>query len=142
MSFSETAEAASNIAQLGLSLSLLFCGVLAPGTQLGWWIWMYRVSPFTYVVGGMLSAAIGGTDVTCDSTEYTVVQPPAGLTCGQYLDPFIAFAHSNLENREATADCRLCAIASTDQFLAALGINVNSEYLLPACPPTVADACG
>ena len=30
------------------------CGVLQPYSQLGWWKWMYYVSPFTYVVDGLL----------------------------------------------------------------------------------------
>lgn len=29
-------------------------GVLQPFSQLGWWQWMYHVSPYTYVIEGLL----------------------------------------------------------------------------------------
>ena len=29
-------------------------GVLQPFSQLGWWRWMYRLSPFTYLIEGLL----------------------------------------------------------------------------------------
>lgn len=35
-----TAETAGNMGNLLFSLSLIFCGVLQPPTDLGWWIWM------------------------------------------------------------------------------------------------------
>ncbi|KAH8829423.1 ABC-2 type transporter-domain-containing protein [Flagelloscypha sp. PMI_526] len=126
--FSETAEAGSNLAQLCFSMCLLFCGILAPGTGLGWWIWMYRISPFTYLVSGMLSTGLAGTTVQCDPTEFSVVQPPSGQTCGQYLDPFIKFAGSSLTNPNASSDCQLCAISSTDQFLTSLGVHASEKW--------------
>jgi hypothetical protein len=33
----------------------LSAGVLQPYSQLGWWQWMYYVSPFTYVIEGLLA---------------------------------------------------------------------------------------
>lgn len=41
------AETGGNIANLMFSLCLIFCGVLAGPDTLGWWIWMYRISPFS-----------------------------------------------------------------------------------------------
>lgn len=29
-------------------------GVLQPYRQLGWWKWMYRLSPFSYIIEGLL----------------------------------------------------------------------------------------
>jgi ATP-binding cassette, subfamily G (WHITE), member 2, SNQ2 len=29
-------------------------GVLQPYKHLGWWKWMYRVTPYTYIIEGML----------------------------------------------------------------------------------------
>jgi hypothetical protein len=29
-------------------------GVLQPYKHLGWWKWMYRVTPYTYIVEGMI----------------------------------------------------------------------------------------
>ena len=33
-------------------------GVLQPFAQLGWWKWMYRVTPFTYLIEGMLGQGV------------------------------------------------------------------------------------
>ncbi|KAH8834333.1 ABC-2 type transporter-domain-containing protein [Flagelloscypha sp. PMI_526] len=126
--FSDTAEAGSNLASLCFSFSLLFCGILAPGNGLGGWIWMNRLSPFTYIVGGMLATGLAGTTVVCDPTEISVIQPPIGQTCGQYLEAFIRMAGSSLSNPEASRDCQLCAISSTDQFLLGLGINPSDKW--------------
>ena len=29
-------------------------GVLQPFRELGWWRWMYRLSPYTYLIEGLL----------------------------------------------------------------------------------------
>ncbi|MCJ1420821.1 hypothetical protein MMC32_007180 [Xylographa parallela] len=121
----ETAEAGGNIANLIFSLSLVFCGVLAsPAVLPGFWIFMYRVSPFTYLVSGMLATAIANTDIVCSAIEYLHFQPPAGQTCQAYMGPYIDAAGGYLQNPSATANCSFCAASSTNTFLA----QVNSYY--------------
>lgn len=52
----DLAETAGNIANLAFSLCLIFCGVLVTREQLpGFWIFMNRVSPFSYLVEGLCS---------------------------------------------------------------------------------------
>ncbi|OQE05671.1 hypothetical protein PENFLA_c231G01184, partial [Penicillium flavigenum] len=81
----ETAETGGNIANLLFALLLLFCGVVAtPDEMPGFWIFMYRVSPFTYLVSGMLSTAVSGTDVTCSTDEILTFNPPGSQTCYEY----------------------------------------------------------
>ncbi|MCJ1437052.1 hypothetical protein MMC27_006437 [Xylographa pallens] len=121
----DTAEAGGNIANLIFSLSLVFCGVLAsPSVLPGFWIFMYRVSPFTYLVSGMLATAIANTDIVCSSIEYLNFQPPAGQTCQAYMTSYIDAAGGYLQNPSATANCSFCAASSTNTFLA----QVNSYY--------------
>jgi len=121
----ETAETGGNIANLVFSLSLIFCGVLAgPSTLPGFWIFMYRVSPFTYLVSGMLATGVANTDIVCSSIEYLHFEPLAGQTCSAYLTPYIGAAGGYLLNPSATANCSFCAESSTNTFLAA----VNSYY--------------
>lgn len=36
------------------SFVIIFQGVLQPFSQLGWWKWMYHVSPFTYLTSSLL----------------------------------------------------------------------------------------
>ncbi|KAL8834803.1 MAG: hypothetical protein Q9170_003599, partial [Blastenia crenularia] len=86
----ETAEAAGNITNLLFSLSLIFCGVLATPTALpGFWIFMYRVSPFTYLVSGMLSTGLANAYITCSTEELLHFSPPPNTTCSTYLSSYI-----------------------------------------------------
>lgn len=118
----------SNLANLIFSLSLLFCGVLANSSGLGWWVWMYRVSPFTYYVSGILSTALANAPVVCSDIEFVVTQPPAGQTCAQYMGPFVTAVGGTLQNPNATADCMSCMLSSTNQFLAQINANYGNRW--------------
>ncbi|KAG2028441.1 ABC-2 type transporter-domain-containing protein, partial [Suillus americanus] len=83
------------------SFVVIFNGVLQPFRALGWWKWMYRVSPFTYLIEGLLGQAIGGQLINCASTELVPINPPSGLSCATYMDPFISFAGGYLTNPDA-----------------------------------------
>ncbi|KAL2847588.1 ABC-2 type transporter-domain-containing protein [Aspergillus pseudodeflectus] len=117
----DSAETGGNIANLVFALLLLFCGVVAtPDNMPGFWIFMYRVSPFTYMVSGMLSTAISGTNVVCDSIETLNMDPPSGQTCYEFLNPFVEQFGGAIQNPNATAECAYCAMAKTDDFLASV----------------------
>ena len=119
------AETAGNIANLLFSLTLVFCGVLVSPTALpGFWIFMYRVSPFTYLVNGMLSVGLANTHVVCSDIEYLSFQPPAGQTCETYMAPYIGALGGYLTNPGDTANCSFCSADSTNTFLRGL----SSEY--------------
>ena len=89
---------------------------------------MYRVSPFTYLVEGILSTAVANTNVVCGATEYLHFDPPSGQTCGQYLQNFLAYSGGTLQNPDATSDCSMCAIGSTNVFLANFDINYANRW--------------
>ncbi|CAG8139031.1 unnamed protein product [Penicillium olsonii] len=115
----ENAETGGNIANLLFSLLLLFCGVVStPEAMPGFWIFMYRLSPFTYLVSGMLSTAVSGAKVTCSNIETLVFDPPSNKTCQEYLGAFASAAKGYIENPDATSACSYCPMASTDTFLA------------------------
>ncbi|KAI0930785.1 hypothetical protein AcV7_004877 [Taiwanofungus camphoratus] len=97
---------------------ILFNGVLQPFSQLGWWQWMYHVSPYTYVIEGLLGQVIGKQSISCTSDELVTVDPPSGQTCTQYMGPFINTAGGYLTNPNATSGCGYCSYATTDAFLA------------------------
>lgn len=115
----DLAETGGNLANLLFSLCLIFCGVLAtPAKMPGFWIFMYRVSPFTYLVSAMLSTGVSGATATCESIEYLHFDPPSGETCLQYMEPYIKLAGGYLLDNNATTDCSFCTVKSTDVFLA------------------------
>ncbi|KDQ56528.1 hypothetical protein JAAARDRAFT_47935 [Jaapia argillacea MUCL 33604] len=104
---------------------LTFNGVLQPFRLLGWWKWMYRVSPYTYLIEGLLGNALGHTETECSPVEYVKLTPPSGLTCGTYLGNFISRAGGYLTNPTANNGCLYCPYRSADDFL---GSNFNIYY--------------
>lgn len=123
----ETAETGGNIANLLFSLTLVFCGVLAsPGVFPHFWIFMYRVSPFTYLVDGMLSVALANTAVVCAANEFNHFKAPIGQTCAQYMNEYINVmgVGGYLEDPNAVGNCSYCALDSTNQFLT----RISSSY--------------
>ncbi|EXJ91459.1 ATPase [Capronia epimyces CBS 606.96] len=125
----ETAENGGNIATLLFSLTLIFCGVLATPTALpGFWIFMYRVSPFTYLVSAVLSTGLANAPVKCSKIELVPLQPPSGMTCGQYLGPYIDMAGGYVTDPTATRNCEFCSASSTNAFLTQLSINYADRW--------------
>ena len=121
----ELAETGGNIANLLFSLCLVFCGVLVgPSALPGFWIFMYRISPFTYLVSSMLSVGVANTNVVCADYELMRMDPPNSQTCGEYLGPYIRAAGGYIDEPNATSNCGLCPIDDTNVFLA----SVSSYY--------------
>lgn len=126
----ETAEAGGNMANLLFSLCLIFCGVLAtPDNFPRFWIFMYRISPFTYLVSGMLSAAIANTDVTCASNELLKFQPVANKTCGEYMEAYLNVTGTGyLIDNNTRTDCQFCTLSSTNSFLASVASSYDDRW--------------
>ncbi|KAL7951579.1 ABC-2 type transporter domain-containing protein [Trichoderma barbatum] len=125
----ETAEAGGNIANLMFTLCLIFCGVLATSDSLPrFWIFMYRVSPFSYLVNGMLSVGVANTMVTCADNEFVRIQPPSNQTCGEYLKAFVDATHGNLTNPSATDECVYCTMSETNTYLSAVGSHYSERW--------------
>lgn len=123
------AETGGNLANLLFSLSLIFCGVLqTPQALPGFWIFMYRVSPFTYLVEGMLSTGIANQQITCASDEYVTFNPPSGQTCQSYMAPYINAAGGYLEDPNANTACNYCTYSSTNVFLEALSVKYANSW--------------
>ncbi|KAH7396729.1 ABC-2 type transporter-domain-containing protein [Phaeosphaeria sp. MPI-PUGE-AT-0046c] len=121
----ESAENGGNIANLMFTLCLLFCGVLAqPSDFPRFWIFMYRLSPFTYLVSGMLSVGIANSFVTCADRELVKFEPANGATCGKYMEAYQKVLGGQLVDPNATSNCQFCSIQDTNVFLA----SISSDY--------------
>ncbi|KAF5024207.1 hypothetical protein F66182_3721 [Fusarium sp. NRRL 66182] len=121
----ETAEGGANVANLMFMLCLIFCGVLAPrGSLPGFWSFMYYVSPFTYIVGGMLATGVANTDVVCADNELLSLTPPNGSTCTEYMGDYIAQVGGYFVDPDAQDTCQFCTVSDTNTFLA----NVDIDY--------------
>lgn len=123
------AQTASALVTLFTFMSILFCGVLqSPSALPGFWIFMYRVSPFTYWIGGIVSTLLHDRPVVCSSTEVSRFSPPGGQTCGEYLADFLQTAPGVLQNPDSTTECNYCALRSSDQFLAGSQIYYSERW--------------
>lgn len=117
------AETGGTIATLLFIMTLTFNGVLQPPSALpGFWIFMYRVSPLTYLIAGITSTGLHGRQIHCSDAELSVFNPPTGLSCGEYLNQYVTAAGGQLYNPTATTSCQYCQLSNADQYLAASNI--------------------
>ncbi|AET41310.1 uncharacterized protein Ecym_8014 [Eremothecium cymbalariae DBVPG len=122
-------ESAGNLASMVFTLCLSFCGVMVSRKNLPrFWIFMYRISPFTYMVDGMLSVAVANVDVRCSDYEYIHFNAPAGQTCQQYTDAYMNVAGGYLSNPNSTTDCSFCPISSTNAFLSSVDCSYSHRW--------------
>ncbi|PYH99303.1 hypothetical protein BO71DRAFT_394369 [Aspergillus ellipticus CBS 707.79] len=120
---------ASAIVTLLFAMALTFCGIMqAPSALPGFWIFMYRVSPFTYWASAMVSVQVHGREVICSSSELSVLNPPSGQTCGQYLSEYASLAGGRLMNPNATSDCSYCSVSTADEYISASGIEYSQHW--------------
>ena len=124
-----SAEGGGAIANLLFSLSLVFCGVLAtPDALPGFWIFLYRASPFTYLVSGFLTSGLAAAPVRCAENELVSFRPAVNSTCGEYLQPYLELAPGYLQDPAATTTCEYCTYGSSDVFLEALGMSYGDVW--------------
>ncbi|KAF3941690.1 hypothetical protein ABW19_dt0210327 [Dactylella cylindrospora] len=126
----ELAENGGNIANLLFSICLIFCGVLVqpPALPAVWRYTLYYISPFTYFVGGILSAGLANSEVICNARELVRVYAPDGMTCGEYLGAFELMATANVVNPDSTDFCDICSVTNTNTFLAGLGVQYSQRW--------------
>lgn len=124
------ATTASRVTTILFSMMILFAGVFQIPTALpGFWIFMYRVSPMTYLVGGIAVSGLSGNPIVCSQAELAVFNPQIGETCGTYLQPYLEQgAPGTLLNPDATVDCSYCPLRYADQVLARSGMYYDERW--------------
>ncbi|KAI1740240.1 putative ABC multidrug transporter [Xylaria scruposa] len=129
----EHSETAVQFATLLFWLTLVFSGILvAPGALPGFWIFMYRVSPQTYLMNGLILAGLAGTEIACSATEALQIDmlPSNATSCGSYLEEYVTTHGGYVINPEAVAGCQYCPLSSTNDFLAGLGMQTDHPWRL------------
>lgn len=94
----------------------------------GFWIFMYRVSPLTYLISTLLSTSLAGTEVECSDLELLRFQSPEAITCGDYMEPFMGQAGGALKNSSAIGLCEFCPLRSTDDFLQQFDVAYENRW--------------
>ncbi|TVY46260.1 ATP-dependent permease PDR10, partial [Lachnellula cervina] len=127
----EHMETAVQIATLCFWFSLVFCGILLSLNDLPrFWIVVYRASPLTYFIDGMVLASLANTHLECSNVQLLHINPPlvglSNLTCAEYLRRFAQYTNRVLKNPAAMTDCLYCPVNETNILLRQL--DLGTEY--------------
>ena len=127
----EIAENAANLASLFFIMSLSFCGVLAtPNILPRFWIFMYRVSPLTYLIDALLSVGLANASVVCSSNELLKIVPPSGMTCSEYMEPYMQSTGTGyLLDGSSETECHFCQFSSTNDYLATVSSSYSRRWM-------------
>ena len=69
--------------------------------------------------------AVGRKLIYCEPVEFVTLNPPSGMTCGDYMKGYMSFAGGYLVDASASTTCQFCSTRTTDEFLAG---NFNIRY--------------
>ncbi|KAK6884936.1 Opaque-specific ABC transporter CDR3 [Candida tropicalis] len=128
ISFNQLADNAANGISFLLTISMTFCGVIATKDFMpGFWIFLYRCNPFTYLTSSMMSVGVGDSFVKCAPNEILHFPPeyPGTQKCKDYMGTYIAIAGGYLLNPDDTDNCGYCILDQTNTYLKYLDISVS-----------------
>lgn len=125
-----TAELAAVPAALVWMLCMAFCGVGVARADLPpFWAWMYRLSPATYLVAGVLAACMHGQEVVCDGArEVLRMAAPEGVGCADFLRGYAEAAGGKVLQDAPDGGCRYCPVRSADEFLAGFDVRYDERW--------------
>jgi ATP-binding cassette subfamily G (WHITE) protein 2 (PDR) len=93
------------------------------------WHFMYRVSPLTYLMRGMLSVAVHGKPITCHPDEINQIPtPPDNQTCGAFLSDWVLAQGGVLLNPDIRGVCNWCPMESTDKYLSFFNMFYSNRW--------------
>ncbi|GAA5839263.1 hypothetical protein JCM11251_006022 [Rhodosporidiobolus azoricus] len=128
-SFSPNAMSASVLFSTFFSFVIIFNGVVQPYDQLPyfWRSWMYYLTPFTYLIEGMLANVLGGVQFRCEQDEFQVVVPPTGQECVSWLGQYTSRAGGYAEVLN-DGTCGFCQVSSGDLYLGQLNMSFSHRW--------------
>ncbi|KAJ5809045.1 uncharacterized protein N7503_001263 [Penicillium pulvis] len=122
---------AVNIAHLLFTL----CLILVPDALPDFWIFMYCVSPVTYLMGGMVKAGVANARINCAPIDLLNIPLPSAngsaSSCVNYLADYIRTAGGRVlisNTSIASEDCVFCAVTDANITLPALGMDVATRW--------------
>lgn len=95
-----------------------FCGVVVPYVALPhfWQSWMYWLTPFHYLLEGLLGVLTHNVPVQCVDREEAFFSPPPGLTCQDYAGPYAQKSGGRVRDA-GNGLCAFCQYSTGDQFV-------------------------
>jgi ATP-binding cassette, subfamily G (WHITE), member 2, PDR len=87
---------------------------------------MYRISPLTYLVSGMISVGLANSHISCAPEELLRFSPPPFSSCSTYLADYIDEFGGYLlpDSVNSTVECVFCTGSDTNIFLK----TVSADY--------------
>ena len=132
---SPNAMIASILFSTFFSFVVIFCGVVQPPDLLPsfWKAWMYLVSPFFWIMEGMLGNAVGGVDVHCAADEMQRIIPPTGESCMDYLRGFSSpqgdpAGGTGYFEQQTDGSCLYCQYRRGDDYLSSVRMHASGRY--------------
>ena len=123
------ASIAGILFSLFFAFVIIFNGVLQPYNQLiPFWKWMYRLSPFTYLIEGIYVNGVGQTATQCSQVEIQTLNPPAGQSCQNFMGQYISQMGGYLINGDASSECQFCPRSSADTYLTQLNMSYSHRW--------------
>ncbi|EDN98639.1 hypothetical protein SS1G_13498 [Sclerotinia sclerotiorum 1980 UF-70] len=125
----ELTGTAGNLSNAAFLSSLMFCGIFSVPTALPQvWDIVRRLSPFTYLVDGMLSVGLANVPVKCSQNEFLHFEPVTGSSCGSYMASYLHQAGGYLTNPSAKSRCVYCPLKDSNGFLARAGMSYTNRW--------------
>ncbi|KAF2262008.1 hypothetical protein CC78DRAFT_330158 [Lojkania enalia] len=114
---------ASLLVPLFFTFIVSFCGVVVPYAALPtfWQSWMYWLTPFHYLLEGILALLTDSVPIQCDTNELAIFPPPPGQDCQTYAGSFTEQSGGYVQT-QPNGDCGFCQYASGTQFAASFNV--------------------
>jgi ABC-type multidrug transport system permease subunit len=105
-----------------------YTSILATPEELpGFWIFMNRASPFTYVVEGLMGTSMANANAGCEPNELITFNAPNGTTCGDYMKTYLSDVGGYIVNN-AASECQYCTISGTNRFLESKSMSYDNRW--------------
>ncbi|KAF2494821.1 hypothetical protein BU16DRAFT_48838 [Lophium mytilinum] len=127
-SFAPNELLASLLVPLFFTFIVSFCGVVVPYAALPyfWRSWMYWLTPFKYLLEGMLALITNGVPIRCDASELALFPAPPGQDCQTYAGSFAAQTGGYVQT-QPNGDCGFCQYSNGTAFAASF--NIEPKYI-------------
>lgn len=106
-----------------------FSGIVQPKDLMpGFWTFMNKVSPYTYIIQNLVASFLHKRQVHCADSELSRGAPPDGQTCGEFLKDFIERSGGYLVDPSSTTQCEYCQYSDADQYLATIQTSYSNIW--------------
>lgn len=89
---------------------------------------MYRVSPVTYFISALISAAVGSIPIDCEPSELLRFEPQGSISCGTYMATYLVSSGGTLLNPDNTSQCQFCPFANTNEAFSQFSIKYRDRW--------------